>query len=87
MTNSISDLDFRLAQAERNRKPVPPPGSAEAVGRGCLCPVTDNHSGSGYMVRNGLVQYWQNGACPLHGALSGYRVIDDSSPAEEWDAP
>lgn len=66
--------------------PVPPPGSDAAIEAGCLCPVTDNHSGAGYVVHEGVVTYWQNPACPLHGVGSGYTVIRDYSPDEEWDA-
>jgi hypothetical protein len=65
---------------------TPSPGSDEAIALGCLCPVTDNRKGVGYVVRNGLVTYWQNAACPLHGIGSGYTVIHDYTSAGAWDA-
>ena len=67
-------------------KSVLPPGSDAAIEAGCLCPVTDNHNGAGYVARDGVVMYWQNVDCPLHGVRSGYTVIRDYSPAEEFDA-
>jgi len=52
-------------------KPVPNPGSPEAVELGCLCPVHDNARGRGAaMTDNGPV-FWQNANCPLHGSKEG----------------
>lgn len=49
-----------------------PPGSKEAVEKGCLCPVVDNCRGKG--IGNGLFRdsegnpaYWISQKCPLHG--------------------
>lgn len=42
----------------------PSPGSPEAVKKGCLCPVLDNHNGKGYKGIEGIYIY--NGSCPLH---------------------
>lgn len=39
------------------------PGSKEAVDKGCLCPILDNHHGKG--LGNGM--FWRNQKCPLHG--------------------
>ena len=66
--------------------PAPTPGSDAAIAAGCLCPVTNNNSGAGYVVHDGVVTYWRNPACPMHGAASGYTVLRDYSPAAEWDA-
>lgn len=51
---------------------IPNPGSDEAVEKGCLCPVIDNHFGVG----NGEVTidgerktvFVFNEGCPLHGS-------------------
>lgn len=40
------------------------PGSPEAVKKGCLCPILDNHHGKGYKGIEGIFIY--NGNCPLH---------------------
>lgn len=41
-----------------------PPGSKEAVTRGCMCPILDNSHGKGYM---GTDKYVIGADCPLHG--------------------
>lgn len=50
---------------------APDPGTGQAVGLGCTCPVTDNHNGDGYRGGNGL--RWDEGGryviytdCPIH---------------------
>ena len=43
---------------------LPPPGSDEAIRRGCQCPVMDNAGGRGYMGQDGV--YAIAGGCPLH---------------------
>lgn len=48
---------------------VPAPGSAEAIARGCRCPVIDNHHGIGRPTLNGRV-YVIVAGCPLHAAGS-----------------
>ena len=46
----------------------PPPGSDEAMEKGCLCPVYDNAHGAGRgKDEHGRVVYVINEACPLHG--------------------
>lgn len=40
------------------------PGSPEAVKKGCLCPILDNHHGQGYQGIKGIYVY--SGNCPLH---------------------
>lgn len=42
----------------------PSPGSPEAVKKGCLCPILDNHHGQGYQGIKGIYVY--SGNCPLH---------------------
>jgi hypothetical protein len=44
----------------------PNPGSDEAQGKGCLCPVMDNHHGAGFPSSNGPL-FWINSSCELHG--------------------
>jgi hypothetical protein len=46
----------------------PNPGSPEAVEKGCLCPVMDNHGGKGFQMgeENGTM-FWMVRKCPLHG--------------------
>ena len=41
------------------------PGSPEATGQGCTCPVLDNNRGEGIMYR-GRIEHWINSECPLH---------------------
>jgi len=46
----------------------PPPGSPEALEKGCECPVIDNGHGKGaYIDHKGKPVYWFNKECPLHG--------------------
>jgi len=43
---------------------IPPPGSDEALDRGCLCAVLDNAHGKGWM---GVPGQWSiREDCPLH---------------------
>lgn len=45
-----------------------PPGSEQAVARGCICPVADNRGGKGaYVADNGQVVYWFGKECRMHG--------------------
>lgn len=46
-------------------EPTPNPGSPEAQGRGCTCPVMDNAHGKGWMRSGDL--FVINCTCPLHG--------------------
>lgn len=43
-----------------------PPGSPEAVERGCLCPVLDNAHGAGVAGDGGKKGWWYFGDCPVH---------------------
>ena len=42
----------------------PPPGSKEAINKGCKCPVMDNSYGKGYMCMEGVYVY--SDRCNLH---------------------
>lgn len=44
---------------------VPNPGSDEAILRGCICPVIDNHYGRGIPLSGGIT-FWITGGCPVH---------------------
>ena len=45
-----------------------PPGSKEALQKGCTCPVMDNGHGKGlYFDKNGVPVFWFNLDCPIHG--------------------
>ena len=55
---------------------TPPPGSDDAIERGCTCPVVDNGHGRGAMLpapetarhpRQAEPLYWVSETCPLHG--------------------
>lgn len=46
--------------------PWPPPGSKEAVERGCTCPIGDNNHGIGTKDGN----YWVARDCPLHAVAT-----------------
>jgi hypothetical protein len=53
-----------------------PPGSPEAVEKGCDCPILDNSRGKGAYgggIRDsdGDILYWINQKCPLHGENNG----------------
>lgn len=43
---------------------VPNPGSNDAIARGCICPVLDNHHGAG--MGWGANTFWIREDCPLH---------------------
>lgn len=43
-----------------------PPGSDEALARGCTCPVLDNAHGRGWVI-DGEPVWWIRADCPLHG--------------------
>lgn len=62
--------------ARRNAYKNCPPGSGEAVEKGCICFIKDNHEGRGVMMGElrddeGNPIYWINTACPLHGDKNG----------------
>ena len=46
-------------------KPVPNPGSYEAIKHGCLCPVLDNGYGVGIDGKGKM--FWIDVDCPIHG--------------------
>lgn len=48
--------------------PVPNPGSAEALARGCTCPVLDNTHGKGIPRPDGP-KFWVTEGCPLHDRI------------------
>lgn len=45
---------------------LPNPGSDEAYGQGCRCPILDNHNGLGFLIK-GFHQFVMADNCPLHG--------------------
>ena len=46
-----------------------PPGSEQAVARGCSCPVVDNKRGKGaYVDGEGNPLFWFSAECSMHGA-------------------
>jgi len=47
----------------REMKPIPNPGSNDAVRRGCTCPILDNSKGWGYFKKD---SFWITQNCPLH---------------------
>ena len=49
-------------------KPIPNPGSDEAIEQGCICPQGDNSRGIGGMLPEG--QFVIEADCPLHGISS-----------------
>ncbi len=52
-----------------------PPGSDEALDKGCQCPVLDNGHGRGIII-DGRTEYWINGDCPIHGLNKGQNKED-----------
>ena len=56
--------DPQAASVDLVVMPKPNPGSCEAIKKGCLCPVLDNHHGEGYRGRKDV--FIRNGDCPLH---------------------
>lgn len=52
--------------SENARKKPAPPGSDEALAKGCRCPVLDNHHGKG-RYGDGAAHGWLvSGICGLH---------------------
>jgi hypothetical protein len=49
-------------------KDIPNPGSAVAIGRGCICDFIKNDFGRGNTDPHGLVFYCTD-TCPVHGIL------------------
>ena len=47
------------------KQDIPNPGSDEAIAQNCLCPINDNHKGTGAYGKDGV--FWMNIECPLHG--------------------
>ncbi len=49
----------------------PPPGSTEAIAKGCICPVDDNANGRGQPSPHGdAAHYWIDVKCPIHKKLT-----------------
>lgn len=47
--------------------PTPNPGSAEAIKKGCRCPVLDNNYGRGVpWGGEGAFMFWYTADCPVH---------------------
>jgi len=63
--------DAAISKSESRRHVAQlPPGSPDAVERGCACPVLDNRRGiGGYCLPDG--EYIINGSCAIHGLLAG----------------
>ena len=60
--------------------PLPSPGSALAVERGCRCPVLDNRHGLGlYTDEHGKRIFVYDADCPLHGWMAEEEQEDDRS--------
>lgn len=56
----------RPSAKQNGSAPIPNPGSADAVRRGCCCPVYDNERGAGVPDGKGGTLYWRTQGCPLH---------------------
>lgn len=54
--------EYRRAVNEANA--VPPPGSDDALAKGCICPILANAHGRGYYGQPGVFVYTEG--CPLH---------------------
>jgi hypothetical protein len=52
-------------------KPMHNPGSAEAIGRGCICDFIKNDFGRGKADPDGVAFYCSE-ACPVHGVLMAF---------------
>lgn len=47
---------------------APNPGSKEAIGAGCVCPIIDNRCGRGFSTAsNGSPYFVMVANCPIHG--------------------
>lgn len=51
---------------DTNTELIPPPGSDEAIKRGCRCAIIDNNYGKGAYIVDGKPVYWVSGDCALH---------------------
>lgn len=74
-----------------NKPEMPNPGSAEAVERGCVCPVVDNCYGAGALAGATLVRdaanepvFWMDSLCPLHSTQKdeNFEVFHNPSIAQ-----
>ena len=61
-----SGFGSTLGSKEAAMSEIPKPGSDEALGRGCTCPVLDNVHGQGVWGGDGET-FWISENCPLHG--------------------
>lgn len=57
-----------MSHQEPTEWPLGAPGSAEALGRGCSCPVLDNAYGRGVMGDGEKFGWWQTEGCRVHSA-------------------
>jgi len=52
----------------------PSPGSKEAIKKGCICPVEDNHHGKGIEVDDAIA-FWYNAECKVHRIITQARKL------------
>lgn len=53
----------------------PPPGSPEALERGCVCSPNQNRNGAGVRGPDGAMMFFALYWCPVHGITKGLEAI------------
>ncbi len=61
---------------------MPKPGSAEAIEKGCLCPIMENNCGAGF-VKNNALHYTIREECPLHSTEKTKKQSNEDENIEE----
>lgn len=62
-----------------------PPGSDDAVERGCVCSVFDNHKGRGWGGDGARYGWVVNEHCPIHAGEQDVNVERENTRAGEDD--
>lgn len=63
LCSTLPGLDNQCRKSVEEAMSTPPPGSPEAIRRGCLCPVADKYPDC----KEGTPVYIINPSCPMHG--------------------
>lgn len=72
---------FKKIQKAMSEEIIPNPGTEEAIGMGCTCPVMDNEYGRGYQGQEGVFVF--NMCCPIHAGDSVKEEIMSETQKEK----
>lgn len=56
-----------MQETTENTPTTPNPGSAAAIGQGCVCAIIDNYYGEGVPGSDGSRYWYRSMDCSLHG--------------------